>query len=157
MLLKSAIQCIGQITTMTKQGIVSGPFDTPPFPEFRANLLFVVERNSKYHLILTLSSPEESSYNDGIYLDSVPDIMMTSPRAIADLLYEFGSVAYLSKLNHMSAFKPVPTQADIVKFQGFHFLSKFFVVTQLVLGRSSSPAKYDLLHEVFLIVATLIS
>ena len=29
MLLESAIHCIDQIMTMTKQGIVSGPFDTP--------------------------------------------------------------------------------------------------------------------------------
>ena len=41
--LESAIHCINQIATMTKQWIVSGPFDAPPFPEFRANLLFVVQ------------------------------------------------------------------------------------------------------------------
>ena len=64
---------------------------------------------------------------------------MTSPRAIADLLYEYASKAYLYKLDHKNAFKLVSVRADIVKFQGFHFLSKFFVKTQLVFRGRSSP------------------
>ena len=32
MLLESAIHCINQISTMTKQQIISSPFDAPPFP-----------------------------------------------------------------------------------------------------------------------------
>ena len=125
MLLKSAIHCIDQIATMTKQRIVSSSFDIPPFPNFRA------------------------SYNNAIDPSTIPNITMTSPQAIADLLYEYASKAYLYKLDHKNAFKLVSVRADIVKFQGFHFLSKFFVKTQLVFRGRSSPAKYDLLHEVF--------
>ena len=58
MLLESAINCTDQIATIVKDGIVSGPFDNPPFPEFRANPLFMIERNNKLRLILDLSSPE---------------------------------------------------------------------------------------------------
>ena len=76
MLLESAIHCIDQIMSMTKQWIVSGPFNT--LPNFRAKPLFVVERNNKFWLILDLSSPEGSSYNDAIDPSTVPDILMTS-------------------------------------------------------------------------------
>ena len=106
--LESANHCINQIATMTKQRIVSGPFDTPPFPEFRANPLFVVKHNNQYCLILDLSSLLGTSYNNAIDSDSVPDILMASPRTIVDLLYKFSSKAYLSKLDHKSAFKLVP-------------------------------------------------
>ena len=105
MLLKSAIHCIDQIVTMTKQRIVSGPFDIPLLPNFRA------------------------SYNNAIDPSTIPNITMTSPQAIADLLYECASKAYLYKLDHKSAFKLVSVRADIVKFQGFHFLGKFFIKT----------------------------
>ena len=90
-------------------------------------------------------------------MQSIPAQSLTSPRAVADLLHEFGSKAYLSKLDHKSTFKLVPVQADLVKFQGFHFLGKFFVEIQLFFGGCSSPAKYDLLYEVFLLIAALIS
>ena len=43
MVLESPIHYIDQIAMMTKQLIVSSPSDTPPFPELRANPLFVVE------------------------------------------------------------------------------------------------------------------
>ena len=66
MLLESAIHCINQIAIITRQRIVSSPFDAPQFPRFRANPLLVVECNNKYHLILDLSSLEESSYNNAI-------------------------------------------------------------------------------------------
>ena len=45
--------------------------------------------------------------------------------------------------------------SSLIKLQGFHFLGKFFVKTQLVFGNRSFPAIYDRLHEVFLFVAQL--
>ena len=148
--LESAIHCIDQIATMTKQRIVSGPFDNPLLPDFRANPLFVVKHNNKYWLILDLFSPEGLSYNNALDICTVPNIMMVSLRAIAGLLYQYSSEAYLSRLDHKSTFKLVAVQADIVKFLG-----KFFVETQLVLRGQSSPDKYNLLYKVFLLVASL--
>merc|ERR1712082_320856 len=39
--------------------------------------------------------------------------------------------------------------------QGFEFLGRYFVESQLVFGSRSSPAIYDRLHEIFLLVAQL--
>ena len=111
---------------MVKDGIVSGPFDTPPFPEFRANPLFVIEWNKKLRLILDLSSLKGTSFNYAIDPASVPNISMTLPRDVADLLVEFGSSAYLSKLDYKSAFGLVPVHSNLVKSQGLHFLAKVF-------------------------------
>jgi len=152
---EAAINCADQLASSVKDGIICGPFDTPPMADFRSNLLFTVERNGKHRLILDLSSPEGESYNDAIDKDEVPNITMASPREIADKLHEFGSTAYLSKADHKGAFKLVPAKADLVRLQGFEFLGKFFVESQLVFGSRSSPAIYDRLHEVFLLVAQL--
>ena len=151
----SATAYADQLATMIKQGHVCGPFSDPPFPEFRANPLFIIERNGKLRLILNLSAPEDSSFNDAINSAEVPDISMASPWDIADLLIKFGSMAHLSKLDHCAAFKLVPVNPLLVKFQGFHFMGKYFVQTQLVFGSKSSPAIYDRLHEVFLLVARI--
>ena len=54
---RAALLCADQLATMVKKRHVSGPFSDPPFPEFRANPLFVIERHGKLRLILDLSSP----------------------------------------------------------------------------------------------------
>ena len=98
-----AISCANQLATMV-----------PPFPEFRANPLFVIEGHGKLRLILDLSSPEGQSLNDTIDLADMPDITMAYLRKIADLLVEFGSTAHLSKLDHCAAFKLVPVRSSLV-------------------------------------------
>ena len=60
----------------------------------------MVTRNNNICMILDLSSPEGSSYNDAIDPGKVSNFSMTSPRDIADQLVEFGSSAYLTKLDH---------------------------------------------------------
>ena len=92
---ESAAACADQLATMIKQHHVCGPFSDPPFPQFRANPLFIIEQNGKLRLILNLSAPEDSSFNDAIDSAEVPDISMASPRDIADQLVEFGSTAHL--------------------------------------------------------------
>ena len=80
------------------------------------------------------SSPEDQSLNDTINSADVPYIPMASPRDMADLLVEFSSMAHLSKLDHQAAFKLVPVRSSMMKLQGFHFMGKYFVETQLVFG-----------------------
>ena len=114
---EATVNCADQLATSVKDGIICGPFDTPPLRDFRSNPLFTVARNGKYRLILDLSSPPGESFNDAIDKDNVPNITMTSPREIADQLYEFGHTAYLSKADHKGAFKLVPVLADLVRLQ----------------------------------------
>ena len=152
---EAEISCADQLATLVKEGIVCGPFDSPPMEGFRSNPLFVIERNNKFRLILDLSSPTGTSFNDAIDKAIVPKISTATPREIADQLLEHGDTAFMSKLDHKSAFKLVPVRADLVRFQGFAFKGKFFIETQLVFGGRTSPALYDRLHEVFLIVVQI--
>ena len=73
----------------------------------------------------------------------------TLPQDIADLLVDFGNTAYLSNMDHKAAFKLVPVRSSLIKLQGFHFMGKCFIETQLVFGSKSSPAIYNRLHKVF--------
>ena len=140
---------------MVKDRIISGPFIKPPVEDFRTNPLFVVKRNNKTRTILDLSSPVGSCYNEAIDERRIPIISMSSPREIADLLIKYGPSAHFSKLDHKAAFKLVPIRTDIMALQGFQFLGRFFVESQLVFGSRSSPAIYDRLHELSLLVARL--
>merc|ERR1711994_732846 len=106
---------------------INSPFSSPPFLQFRANSLFIIEHNGKLRLILNLSAPENTSFNNAIDSEKVPDISMASPRDIADQILEFGNTTHLSKLDHCAAFNLVPVRSDLVKFQGLHFMGKFFV------------------------------
>ena len=64
-------------------------------------------------------------------------------------------IAHFSKLDTHTGIKLVPDRPTLVRFQGFTFLGKYFVETQLVFGGCSSPSLYDRLHEVFTIVVML--
>ena len=129
-----ATNCADQLASMVKDGIISGPFVKPPVDRFRTNPFFVVERNNKMRTILDLSSPVGESYNEAINKDTIPAISMSSPREVADLLIEYGSEAFFSKLDHKAAFKLVPVRTDLMALQGFQFLGRFFVESQLVFG-----------------------
>ena len=155
MQLEAGIHCADIIATWVNKRIVAGPFSEPLLQGFRSNPIFVVERNNKFRPILDLSSPDRASFNDSINKLKVPPIEMASPRAIADSLFEWGDESHLSKLDHKSVFKLIQARPDLVRFQGFSFLGKFFVETQLIFGAGSSPAIYDRLHEVFLTVVRL--
>ena len=130
--------CADQLATMVKDRIISGPFISPPVDGFRTNPLFVIERNNKTRTILDLSSPTGESYNEAIDENKIPIITMSSPKEIADQLIEYGPTAHFSELDHKAAFKLVPVRTDIMALQGFQFLGRFFVESQLVFGSRSS-------------------
>ena len=76
---------------------------------------------------------------------------------IADYLHKLGPQCTMSKMDMESAYKLIPVHPKFWRAQGFQWLGMFFFETQLVFGSSSAPAIYDRLHEVFLLLARIIS
>ena len=50
-----------------KKGYVAGPFGAPPLPGFRTNAMMAVVQKNKTRIIMDLSAPKGSSYNDAIH------------------------------------------------------------------------------------------
>ena len=146
---KIGSQYTDQLVTMIKKGYVSGPFLESPFPNARINSLFVVEQTDKYRPILNLSAPEGNSFNEAVIDDQMTKVIMSSPALVAKKLYSIGKGAYLSKIDHQSAYKLVPTKFEDLFLQGFFWMNRFFFETSQIFGARSSVPNYDNLHHSF--------
>ncbi len=146
---KIGSQFTDQLVTMIKKGYVSGPFLKSPFDNARINSLFVVEQTDKYRPILNLSAPEGNSFNEAIIDNKMTKVIMSSPALVAKKLYSIGKGAYLSKIDHQSAYKLVPTKFDDLYLQGFFWMNRFFFETSQIFGARSSVPNYDNLHYSF--------
>ena len=116
------------LASWVKKGFLSGLYASPPSKGLRSNRLFAVKRLRKFWPILDLSALEGS-----IDLLRIPPFKMALPRAILDQLLDWGK-------DMCAAFGLVPVRPTLLRFQGFTFLGKYFVETQLVFGGCSSPA-----------------
>jgi len=61
-----------------RQGYVAGPFAAPPLPLFRTNAMMAVEQRNKIRIIMNLSAPKGSSFNDAIDELALEKISMSS-------------------------------------------------------------------------------
>jgi hypothetical protein len=63
-----------------RQGYVAGPFAAPPFRNFRTNAMMAVEQKNKIRIIMNMSAPEGSPYNDAINESALEKVTMSSAR-----------------------------------------------------------------------------
>ena len=61
-----------------KKGYVAGPFTAPPLKNFRTNAMMAVEQRNKIRIIMNLSAPEGSSFNDAINESALEKVSMSS-------------------------------------------------------------------------------
>ena len=136
-----------QLATMIKKKFVAGPFDSPPFPNFRTNSLFAVNQSDKYRPILNLSKPDGNNFNEAIIPSKMRKVNMSTARQFAATLRNTGQNSIMSKLDHVSAYKLVPVKPEQFYLQGFKWLGKYFVEVRLIFGARSSVPNYDDLHQ----------
>ena len=88
---------------------LAGPFDSPPFPQFRISTLGIVPKKSpgEYRLIHHLSYPYGSSVNDGIAFENCTVTYARIDDAI-QLIRSAGQGCYLAKTDIQSAFRIIP-------------------------------------------------
>ena len=136
-----------KIATWIEKGFVSGPFDYPPTPGFRANPLAVVERNSKIRPILNMSSPKNASFNDNIDKRKVEKVHMATARSFSYGLRKAGKEAVFSKFDIRDAYKLVPAKPKDYRLQGFKWLGKYFCETREIFGSIASVSNFDRLSN----------
>ncbi len=88
-----------------------GPFDISTIPGLCLNSFFAVNQSDKYHSILNLSYFENQTVT-AIIPHKMRIVTMSTARQFADTLCNTGQGSYISKLDHVSAYKLVPTKPD---------------------------------------------
>ena len=119
------------IATWIMKGFVAGPFDFPPVEGFCANPLAAVVRNGKVRPVLNMSGPKGKSFNDSVNKDKMEKLHMGTAKKFSYTLLEAGENARFSKFDIKDAYKLVPAKVEDFRLQGFCWLGKYFVETQL--------------------------
>ena len=94
---------------------LAGPFDSPPFSQFRISPLRIVPKKSpgEYRLIHHLSYPYGSSVNDGIAFENCTVTYARIDDAI-QLIRSAGQDCYLAKTDIQRAFRIIPIHPGLL-------------------------------------------
>jgi hypothetical protein len=136
-----------------RQGYVAGPFAAPPLPLFRTNSMMAVEQRNKIRIIMNLSAPKGSSYNDAIDELALEKITMSSARLFGYSLTDCGEGARMWKFDMVDAYKKIPASKTDLRLQGFTWLGRFFVELKKVFGSKEAVSAFDRLNHTLVTLA----
>jgi hypothetical protein len=139
------------------QKYIVGPFDTPPFEVYRISPLGVAQGkySRKNRLILDLSAPHTSateSINDLIDKEFCSLEYVSMDDAI-HILRCLGPGTWMCKTDITDAFKQVPIRADLWRYFGFKWKSKYYFYVRLAFGCRSSPKIFNELSKAIVWIA----
>ena len=122
---------------------VAGPFSVPPMDNFRCNSMIAIEKKGKIRIVMNMSGPEGYSFNENIDTLRLEKISTSSARAFGYSVVECGKGARMWKFDLKDAYKNLPAKEDDLRLQGFCWLGKFFVETQLPFGGKHAVPGFD--------------
>lgn len=140
-----------------RQGYVAGPFPVPPLANFRSNAMMAVEQRDKIRIIMNLSSPSGTSFNDAIDELALEKVTMSSARLFGYSLIDCGPGARMWKFDMVDAYKTVPAAQSDLRLQGFHWLGRYFIELKKVFGSKEAVSAFDRVNHTIITLATVIS
>lgn len=123
---------------------LAGPFDSPPFPQFRISPLGIVPNKSlgEYRLIHHLSYPYGSSVNDGIAFENCTVTYARIDDAI-QLIRSAGQGCNLAKTDIQSAFRIIPIHPSDYPLLGMCWREKYYYDRCMPMGCASSCRTFE--------------
>ena len=127
-------------------GRLAGPFDSPPFPNFRVSPLGVVPKKApgEYRLIHHLSFSRGASVNDGI---SIEDTSVQYARVddAVTMIKHLGQGCFLAKTDIKSAFRIIPIMLTDYDLLGIFWQGKYYYDRVMPMGCASSCRTFEIL------------
>jgi hypothetical protein len=131
------------LASWIKKGFVSGPFFFDPVEDFRSNTMQAIVQKDKVRPVMNLSAPEGKSYNDNIIEYSSRKVTMATAKKFAYTLRRSGKGSKMSKYDMKDAYKNIPIKSSDLRLQGFSWLGKKFIETNLAFGSTNAVAEFD--------------
>jgi len=141
------------IGTWCKEGVICGPYDSPPFKKFRSNCLMGIEQNDKIRIVLNVSLPENFSFNSNIKEEKMEKVKMSSARLFGYSVKKAGKNALMSKFDLKDAYKNIPCKESDLRLQGFSWLNKYFFECTQIFGARTAVANFDILGNTLKTIA----
>ena len=138
------------------RGHTHGPFSSPPFSQFHASPIGIVDKKDGSHrLILDLSNNHAGSVNEGISIDEFAVSYCSFDDAVSMVL-DVGPTPYMAKVDIKHAFRLCPVQPSEWPLLCFHWLGSFFFDSCLPFGLRSSPFIFNSFADALLWILTSI-
>ncbi|CAF4192315.1 unnamed protein product, partial [Rotaria sordida] len=140
------------------KGFLIGPYNSPPFVNYRINPIGLVESkySKKKRLIVDLSAPHNNkdhpSINSLIDKDSYSLSYVTVDDAIKSI-QKLGKGAWMNKADIQDAFKLLPIKPSLWPFYGIKWNNYYYFFVRLPFGSRSSPKLFDMLSEAIVWIA----
>ena len=123
---------------------LAGPFESPPFTEFRVSPLGVVPKKvpGEFRMIHHLSVPSGSSVNDGILSANTSVQYATIADAIS-LIKQCGKAGFLANTDIKDAFRIIPIQPSDYPLLGMKWNGLYYYDRCMPMGCSSSCKTFE--------------
>ena len=142
---KEAPEIVSQkLQAEIEAGRIAGPFEKPPFPNFRTNPLGLVPKKngSGFRLIHHLSHPSGNSVNDFIPKESCSVQYATIQDAI-HIIMEMSGPVFLAKSDLAHAFRNLPMHVSNYPLLGMEWQGSYYYDKCLPMGGASSCALFE--------------
>ena len=125
-------------------GRLAGPFDKPPFTNFRIFPIGLFEKKEPgaFRLIHDLSSPKENSGNSCIP-DQFRSVSYETIDNVVTLVQKFGQGALVAKADIEDAFRIIPISPKDYPLLGFRYANKIYFDKALPMGCSTSCQTFE--------------
>ena len=110
------------VANWTIEEFVAGPFDEPPFSNFRVNALMPIDQKNKIRPVLNISLPKNNSFNDNVNMFALEKVHMSNARKFGFSVREAGRNCKMSKYDLVDAYKHIPVPLYDLRLQGFIWL-----------------------------------
>ena len=129
------------LATELAAGRIAGPFDPDELQHVTVSRFGVIPKANqagKWRLILDLSSPKDSSVNDGIQGELCSLVYISTDDAVEKAM-ELGKGALLAKVDVEHAYRNIPVHPDDRSLIAMTWKEKIYVDTVLPFGLRSAP------------------
>jgi hypothetical protein len=117
--------------------------------------MMAVVQKSKTRIIMDLSAPKGTSYNDAINEIALEKVSMSSARLFGYSVQDCGKGAIMWKFDMVDAYKTIPAAQRDLRLQGFTWLGKFFIELKKVFGSKEAVSAYDRMNNTLVTLAAL--
>jgi hypothetical protein len=112
-------QITDAVASWIKAGFVAGPYETPPFGEFRVNPMMAAVQKTKYRPIMNLAAPKGGSFNEAVDPYAIRKLTISSAKLFANSVRKAGMGAKFTKSDIRDAYKLIPNPVLQWRLYGF--------------------------------------
>ena len=135
-------------------GRIAGPFEHPPYPNFKCSPLSLREKSvpGTYRLLHNLSYPYDSTSVNGGIPQQYKTVRYATVQTAITKINELGRGCYLAKADIKSAYRIVPIHPSFYHLLGFKWRGNYYYDKFLPMGLAESCALFERISDAIVFI-----